>query len=52
MDGDVLVLVLSFLAPSQLAPAKAVSRAWRAAAAAALPAGFRRHWCGAARGAG
>jgi hypothetical protein len=52
LKGDVLVLALSWLAPGELGPPKAVSRAWRAAAAAALPASFRRRWCGRQAGGG
>jgi hypothetical protein len=44
MEHDLLVAVLSFLAPRELGPAKAVSCAWAAAAAAALPESFTRHW--------
>ncbi|KIZ07719.1 F-box protein [Monoraphidium neglectum] len=43
MEHDLLVAVLSFLAPRELGPAKAVSCAWAAAAAAALPESFTRH---------
>lgn len=44
MQGDLLVTVLSFLDPRDLGPARAVSRAWRTAAAQALTESFRRHW--------
>jgi hypothetical protein len=50
--GDVLVCVLARLEPRQLAHARCVCRAWAAAADAALPCAFTRHWCGGAGGLG